>query len=81
MDDLDSLFEGELASINQVFQEFEVKDKKKEQRTKTEEEDLKQAHLKVSNPRGIVSHRQLLSAERQMYGYHIIWNKSYCVVT
>lgn len=49
MDDLDSLFEGELASINQVFQEFEVKDKRKEIRAKTEEEDLKQVHTQVSN--------------------------------
>ena len=48
MDDLDSLFEGELASINQVFQEFEVKDKQKEMRSRTEEEDLKQVHPKVS---------------------------------
>ncbi len=40
MDDLDSLFEGELANIDQVFQEFEIKDKKKEQRIQTEKEDL-----------------------------------------
>ncbi len=48
MDDLDSLFEGELADINQVFQEFEVKDKQKERRSKTEEEDLKHVQTKVS---------------------------------
>ena len=48
MDDLDSLFEGELASINQVFQEFEVKDKKAEQRMHTEEEELKRVDTKVS---------------------------------
>ena len=52
MDDLDSLFEGELASINQVFQEFEVKDKQKEMRSKAEEEDLKQLQPKVSTGEG-----------------------------
>lgn len=41
MDDLDSLFAGELASIDKVFKEFEVKDKKTEQRILTEEEELK----------------------------------------
>lgn len=41
MDDLDSLFEGELASIDQVFQEFQIKDKKTEKRNLTEQEDLK----------------------------------------
>lgn len=46
MDDLDSLFEGELASIDQVFQEFEIKDKKQEKRNLTEQEDL-QKHQKV----------------------------------
>lgn len=40
MDDLDSLFAGELASIDKVFQEFEIKDKKTEQRNQTEKEDL-----------------------------------------
>lgn len=40
MDDLDSLFAGELASIDQVFQEFRIKDKKTEQRNQTEKEGL-----------------------------------------
>lgn len=40
MDDLDSLFEGELASIDQVFQEFEIMDKKSEKRNQTEKETL-----------------------------------------
>lgn len=52
MDDLDSLFEGELASINQVFQEFEVKDKKMEQRIQTEEEELERVQSKVSQGGG-----------------------------
>ena len=47
MDDLDSLFEGELASINQVFQEFEVKDKKTEKRILTEKEELKGVKAQV----------------------------------
>lgn len=47
MDELDSLFEGELASINEVFQEFEIKDKKKEERMRNEEQDLKKVSLKV----------------------------------
>ena len=47
MDDLDSLFEGELASIDQVFQEFEIKDKKKAIRNQTEEEDLSKVEDKV----------------------------------
>lgn len=50
MDDvLDGLFEGELASINEVFQQFEIKDKKTEKRIQTEEEELGRVHLKVSS--------------------------------
>lgn len=47
MDELDSLFEGELASIDQVFQEFEIKDKKTEKRNQTEQEDLEKLQKKV----------------------------------
>lgn len=47
MDDLDSLFEGELASINKVFQEFEVKDKKTEQRILLEEEKGVKAQVRL----------------------------------
>ena len=48
MDDFDSLFEADLASINQVFQEFEIKDKRDHKRQKTEEAELKKRESKVS---------------------------------
>jgi len=41
MEDLDSLFEGEMASINEMFQEFEIKDKQNKKRHELEQEDLK----------------------------------------
>ncbi len=41
MDELDSLFEGEMASINEMFQEFEIKDKQNKKRQLLEQEDLK----------------------------------------
>ena len=41
MEDLDSLFEGEMASINEMFQEFEIKDKQNKKRQELEQEDLK----------------------------------------
>lgn len=41
MDDLDSLFGGDLASINEMFQEFEIKDKQDRKRQLAEEEDIK----------------------------------------
>ncbi len=47
MDDLDSLLEGELASINEMFHEFEIKDKQTERRVRTEEEELKKMVTKV----------------------------------
>lgn len=52
MDDLDSLFEADLASINEVFQEFEIKDKKDLKRQKTEEEELKKRESRVRREEG-----------------------------
>ena len=54
MDDLDNLLEGELASINEMFHQFEIKDKKTEERIKTEQEELAKLQSKkvsdTSNP-------------------------------
>lgn len=41
MEDLDDYLEGELASINEMFEQFQTKDQKKKQRILTEEEELK----------------------------------------
>lgn len=49
MDDLDSYLEGELADINDMFAEFQTKDKKFEQRLKTEEKELEKVQLKANN--------------------------------
>lgn len=41
MEDLDDYLEGELASINEMFEQFQTKDQKKKQRILTGEEELK----------------------------------------
>ena len=41
MEDLDDYLEGELASINEMFEQFQTKDQKRKQRILTEEEELK----------------------------------------
>ena len=44
---MDDFLEGELADINEMFHEFEVKDKKKEQRTQAELEEIEKLKAKV----------------------------------
>ena len=41
MEDLDDYLEGELASINEMFEQFQTKDQQTKQRILTEEEELK----------------------------------------
>ena len=47
MEDLDQYLESELASINDMFQEFETKDKQYERRIQTEKEELKVMEVKA----------------------------------
>lgn len=61
MDDLDSLFDSELASINEVFHQFEVKDKKKEQRILTEQEELKKVKAEVSRVCNLIAAAGIVS--------------------
>lgn len=49
MDDLDNYLEGELADINDMFEEFQTKDKKFEQRLKTEEKELENVQFKANS--------------------------------
>ena len=52
MDDLDSLFEGEMASINEMFQEFEIKDKQNKKRRDLEQEEGLKRKVSKSKWRG-----------------------------
>ena len=49
MDDLDSYLEDELADINDMFEEFQTKDKKVEQRLQTEEKELENVQFKANS--------------------------------
>ena len=47
MEDLDTYLEGELASINEMFEQFQTKDQKAEQRIRSETEELRVMEVKA----------------------------------
>lgn len=52
--DIDSLLEGELASINEVLEQFQTDDKKAKKRIETEEKMLESKNTTVSRDRRTV---------------------------
>ena len=49
MDELDNFLEDELGEINDMFQEFQTKDKVSEERRRKEEQDLQNMELKLKS--------------------------------
>ena len=49
MDELDNFLEDELGEINDMFQEFQTKDKESEEKRLKEEQDLQNMELKLKN--------------------------------
>jgi len=47
MEDLDSYLEGELASINEMFEQFQTRDQQAEQRIRSETEELRVMEVKA----------------------------------
>jgi len=48
MEEIDSFFEDELADLNDMFEEFETKDKQTEAKRKKEQEELREKELKLN---------------------------------
>ena len=47
MEDLESYLEGELASINEMFEQFQTRDQQAEQRIRSETEELRVMEVKA----------------------------------
>lgn len=57
MEDLDDILGEEMASFQEVFEQFQEKDKKTEQRIKTEQAELQSMEPKTEEVRDRLAHK------------------------